>query len=109
MQQNISSAGRAHAEKRSNDSRCRHRGLQHVGFEPLIQKIDGAHRHQLHLVVFVFRGQTLKAAAKEQQVLQSLWIERSRIWRCHAHDGLHKVGHLEHRLSVFVVSFGIEL
>ena len=53
VKQHVSGARRSHAEERSDDPRCRHRRLEHVGLEPLIEKIDGAHRHELELVVTI--------------------------------------------------------
>ena len=53
VQQHVGGARRAHAEERADDARRRHRRLEHVGLEPLIEEVDRAHRHQLDLVVLV--------------------------------------------------------
>ena len=108
VQQHVRGARRTHAEKRADDPRRRHRRLEHVSLEPLIEKVDCAHRHQLHLVVLIFVRQFLKTASEETQVLPALGIECRRIGRRHAHDRLHEVGHLDHGLAVLVVSFGVE-
>ncbi len=60
MQQHVRRAGRAHAEERPDDARRRHRGLEHVGLEPLVEEIDRAHRHQLDLVVLVVAREPLE-------------------------------------------------
>ena len=51
MEQHVGGAGRSDAEKRADDARGRHRRLQDVGLEPLVEQVGGAHREQLHLVV----------------------------------------------------------
>ena len=107
MQQNVGGSRRTHAEESSDDSRRRHRGLEHVGFKPLVQEVDGAHGHQLHLVVLVLAGHALKAAADEQQLHQFSGIERRRIGRHHAQDRLHEAAHGLHRFAEFVVSLGV--
>ena len=108
VQQNVSRAGAAHAQKGADDSGRRHRRLEHISLKPLVEKIDGAHRHQLHLVVLVVRREFLKATTHPEQFQQAFRIQRGRIGRRHIHDWLDEVGHLDHRLAVFVVSLGIE-
>ena len=107
MEQYIRSAGRAHTKKSPDDARRRHRRLQHIGLEPLIEKVDRAHGHQLDLVVLVFARHALKAASDEEQLHQFLRIQRRRIGRNHAQDRLHKTAHRLHRLAEFIVGFGI--
>ena len=109
VQQHVGGAGRAHAEKRADDSRRRHRGLEHVGLEPLVEEIDGAHGHELHLVVLVFAVEVFEAAAQEEQLHQVFGIQRRRVGRHHREDRLHEAAHLQHRLAEFVVGFGVEL
>ena len=109
MQQHVGGSRRAHAEKRSDDSRGRHGGLQHVGLKPLIQEVDGAHGHQLHLVVFIFAGHALKAAADEQQLHQFFWIQSRRIGRHHAQNRFYEAAHGLHRFAEFVVGLGVKL
>ena len=64
MEQNVGGARRAHAEKCADDARGRHCCFEHVGLEPLIEKINGAHGHELDLVVFVVARHALKAACR---------------------------------------------
>ncbi len=47
VQQHVRGAGRAHAQERPDDARRRHRRLQQIGLEPLVEEVRGAHRHQL--------------------------------------------------------------
>ena len=109
VQQHIGGAGRSHAQKRPDDARRRHRRLEHVGLEPLIEKVGRAHRHQLNLVVAVLVRQRAEAPRQEQQLAQLARVERHRIGRRHAEDRLDEPRHLHHRLAVFVVGFGVEL
>ncbi len=109
VQQDVGGAGRAHAEKRADDSRRRHGGLEHVGLEPLVEEIDRAHGHELHLVVLVFAVEVFEAAAQEQQLHQVFGIERRGVGRHHGEDGLHEAAHLQHGLAELLVGFGVEL
>ena len=108
MKQNVSRAGRAHAEKRSDNSRRRHGGLEHVGLEPLVEEIDGAHGHQLHLVVLVLAAQALEAPAEEDHLEQIFGIERRRVRRDHGQDRLHEAAHLQHGFAEFFIGLGVE-
>ena len=109
VQQHVGGAGRAHAEEGADDSRGRHGGLEHVGLEPLVEEVDGAHGHELHLVVLVFAVEVLEAAAQEKQLHQVFGIQRGRIGRHHAEDRLHEAAHLQHRLAELFVGLGVEL
>ena len=108
VQQHVGRARRSHAEKRADDPRRRHRRLEHVGLEPLIEKIDRAHRQQLHLVQAIVEAHAAEALADRQQLEQAARIERRRIGRQHAEDRLGEAAHLDHRLAVFVVGLGVE-
>ncbi len=108
MEEHVRGAGRAHAEERPDDAGSRHRGLEHVGLEPLIEEVHGAHRHELDLVVLVLVAQRLKAAAEVHQVHQPARIERGGIRRGHVQDRLDEPSHLDHRLAVLVVRFGVD-
>src|SRR5437899_4176323 len=66
MEQYVRRARRANSEKCPDNSRGRHRGFEHVGFEPLIQEINGGHRHELDLVVLVVTRHALEAASDEE-------------------------------------------
>ena len=107
MQQNVGGAGRAHAEKSSDNARGRHRRLEHIGLKPLIEKVGGAHGHELDLVVLVAARHALETASDEEQLHQFSGIERHRVGRDHAEDGLHEAAHCLHGLAKFVVGFGV--
>jgi len=47
MEENVSGAGRADAEERTDDSGGGHGGFEDVGLEPLIEEVGGAHGHEL--------------------------------------------------------------
>ena len=64
VEQHVGGARRSHAEKRADDARRRHRRLEHVGLEPLVEKVDRAHRHELDLVVPVVVRQRAEAACR---------------------------------------------
>ena len=66
MEQHVRRAGRPDAEKRPDDARRRHRRLEHVGLEPLIEKVDRAHRHELDLVVLIAARQAPEALEQEE-------------------------------------------
>jgi hypothetical protein len=108
MQQNVSGAGRAHAEKSSDNARRRHRRLEHIGLEPLIEKVDGAHGHELDLVVFILARHALEAASDKEQLHQFFRIQRRRVGRNHAEDRLHEAAHRLHGLAEFIVGFGVD-
>ena len=108
VQQYVGRARRAHAQERADDAARRHRRLQHVGLEPLIQEIDRAHRHELDLVEAVFGRQVAEAAAEEQQPRQIAWVQRPRIGRRHVEDWLDEARHLDHRERVLVVGFRVD-
>ena len=108
VQQHVGRARRPHAEKRPDDPRRRHRRLEHVGLEPLIEEIDRAHRHQLDLVVAVHVGEGAEALAEERQLHELARIQRHRIGRRHVEDRLDEARHLDHRLAVLVVGLGVE-
>ena len=108
MQQNVGGSRRAHAEECADDSGGRHRGLEDVGLEPLIEKIDGAHGHELDLVVFVVARHALEAASDEEQLHQFARIERGGVGRHHAENRLHEAAHGLHGFAEFVVGFGVD-
>ena len=109
MEQDVGGSGRAHSEERADDSGGRHRGLEHIGLEPLIEKVDGAHGHELNLVVLVVAREVLEAASDEEQLHQFARVERGGVGRDHAEDGLHEAAHCLHGLAEFVVGLGVEL
>src|SRR5690606_18698164 len=66
------------------------------------------HRHQLQLVVAVARREVPEAVAERREVAQPGEPRAGRIGRRHRHDGLDEPTHLDHRLRVLVVGFGVE-
>ena len=108
MEQHVRRARRAHTLKRADDARCRHRRLQHVGLEPLIEKIGRAHRHQLHEPVARFGRHRLEAAAEPEELAQVGRRERQRIGRADVERRLDEARHVDHRLAVLVVGLGID-
>ena len=110
VQQHVRRARRAHAQERADDPRRRHRRLEHVGLEPLVEEVDGAHRHQLDLVVAGRRRAARGSAGRGTAACSRLArIERHRIGRRHVEDRLDEARHLDHRLAVLVVGLGVEL
>ena len=109
VEQNVGGARRANAEERADDSGGGHGGFEHVGLEPLIEKIGGAHGHELDEIVFVFGVEILEALAEEGEFFQVARIEGSGIGRNHAEDRLHEAAHRDHGLAEFFVGFGVEL
>ena len=108
MQQHIGRSGRSHAEKRTDDARRGHRRLEHVGLEPLIEKIDRTHGHQLDLVVLVLRRQLPEARQQAEQLLQPARGERRRVSRFHGEDRLDESSHGDHRAAVLVARLGVD-
>ena len=108
MEEHVGGSRRSHAEERPDDARRRHRGLEHVGLEPLVEKIHRAHRHELDLVVLIGARQATKPLQQEEQLLESSRIERGRIRRQHAEDRSNEATHLDHGFPVFVVGLGVE-
>ena len=73
----------------------------------MIEKINGAHGHELDLVVFVVARHALEAASDEKQLHQFARVERVRVGRHHAEDRLHEAAHGLHGFAEFVVGFGV--
>ena len=108
MKQDVGGARRTNSEERADDAGSGHRGFQNVRLEPLIEKIRGAHGHELHEVVFVFSVEILKALAEEGEFFQVARIEGSGIRRNHGENRLYEPAHRDHRLAEFFVGFGVE-
>ena len=109
VQQNVGGAGRAHAEKSADDSGGGHGGFERIGFEPLVEKIGGAHGHELDEIVFVLGGEGLETLAEEGEFFQAARIERSGIGRNHGQKRLDEAAHCDHGLAEFFVGFGVEV
>ena len=67
MGEHVSGSEGTNAQERPDDSPRQHRGLEHVGLEPLIQKSHGDHRPSAGIWVgLVAVAERLKAAAEVQ-------------------------------------------
>ncbi len=60
------------------------------------------------MVVLVVARHALETAADEKQLHQFPGIERVRVGRHHAEDGLHEAAHGLHGFTEFVVGFGVD-
>ena len=108
VEQHVRRAGRTDPLERADDARRRHRRFQHIGLEPLIQKIGGAHRHELNEPVACIGRERLEAASEAVQLTQVAWRERERIGRAHVERRLGEPRHVDHGLAVLVVGLGVE-
>ena len=107
MQQHVGRPGRAHAQECADNAGGRHRRLEHIRLKPLIEKINGAHGHELHLVVLVLARHCLEAPADEQKLHQLAWVQRVRVRRHHAENRFYEPAHRLHRFAEFVVGFRV--
>ena len=109
VQQHVGRTRRSHAEERADDARRAHRGLQHVGLEPLIEEVHRAHRQQLHLVDAVVRRASRGSACPCRRSSSSpRGSSLRRVRRRHREDGLGEAAHLHHRAPVLVVGLGVQ-
>ena len=83
-------------------------GTAYVLLHHYMGEIDGAHGEQLDLVQAIVEAHVAEPLADRQQLEQSARIERRRIRRQHAEDWFGEAAHLDHRLAVLVVGFGVE-
>ena len=109
VQQHVGRARRAHAEERADDPARRHRGLQHVGLEPLVEQVGRAHGHELEQVVLVGRGEAPGSAGPAAQSRArprhvAATAGRAAPW---TRIGLTKRAMSRHRLRVLVVGLGV--
>ena len=74
----------------------------------MIEKINGAHGHELDLVVFVIARHALEAASDEEELHQFARVERVGVGRHHAENRLHEAAHGLHSFAEFVVGFGVD-
>ena len=61
MEENVGGAGRANTEEGADDARGGHGGFEDVRFEPLVEKIRGAHGHKLDERVALVRREFTEA------------------------------------------------
>src|SRR5579863_7756259 len=108
VQQHVGGAGRAYAEKGADNARGGHRRLEHIGLEPLVEKVGGAHGHELHQVVLVAGGQGTEMARQEGQLAQIAGSQPRGIGRSHGQNWLDELRHAHHRLAVFFVRLGVD-
>ncbi len=108
MEENVSSAGRANTEERADDSGRGHSGFEDVGLKPLVEKISGAHGHELDESVALVGGEFAEALHEKVQLLEIFGIERGGIGRNHREQRLHEATHGRHHLREFVVGLGVE-
>ncbi len=108
VKENVSGAGRTNAEERADDARSGHGGFEDIGLEPLVEKVRGAHGHELDEGVALVGRKFAKALQQEVELLEVFGIERGGIGRNHGEHGLHEAAHRRHHLREFVVGFGVE-
>ena len=108
VQEDVGGSRRTDALEGADDARCRHRCDQRVGFEPLLQKVGSAHRHELQEYGLVMLGQDLKSLAERGQrkpLGQFEALSRRRRQRQH---GLDEASHVDHEPPVLVVGLGVQ-
>ena len=80
--------GGSNALERPDDPRGRHRGLQRIGLEPLVQEVVGRHRHELHEDRLLALGQLLEAPQQARERQQRSGVDRGRVGGTIARIGL---------------------
>ena len=87
----------------------RHRGLEHVRLEPLVEQVDRAHGHELERGCAgrcaTGAGSAGPCATRRAKPGTS---KRHRVRRHHGEDRLDEARHVRHRLRVLVVGLGVE-
>ena len=107
VQQHVGRARGPDAEKGADDARSRHRRLERVGLEPLIQEVGGAHRHQLHVEPLQPQGHCAELAVDRVQLPGRPEVRRERVDRHQSQHGLDEPRHLGHGFVVLVVHGGV--
>ena len=108
MQQNISGSRRTNSKKRSDNAGGGHRGFKYICLKPLIEKISGAHGHELNQCVALVGRKASKALHQEMKLLEIARFERRGVRRNHGQHRLHEAAHRRHHLREFVVGFGVD-
>ena len=108
MQENVRGAGRADAKERPDDAGGGHGGFEDIGLEPLVEKIGGAHGHELDERVTLVGRELAETLEQKMELLEIFGIERGGIGRNHREQGLHEAAHGNHHLGEFVVGLGVE-
>ena len=75
VEQHVGRARRAHAQERADDPRGRHRGLQGVGLEPLVEHVGRAHGHELHQAVLVRARELRKRWPRPSRAARAAHVE----------------------------------
>ena len=108
MEQNVSRARRANAEKSADDAGGGHGGFEDVGFKPLVEEIGGAHRHELDERVALVGRKAAETLHEEVKLLEIAGLESRGIGRDHREQRLHEAAHRRHHFGKFVVGFGVD-
>ena len=107
VQQHVGGARRSHAEECPDDPADGHRRLEDVALEPLIEKVDRAHREQLEVEVAGVLVELAVRPAQAQQPQQLLGVERRGIGGGVIDDGLGETGELAERDAELGVDLGV--
>ena len=103
MEQDVRGSRRPHALERSDDAGRRHRRLERIGLEPLVEEVRGAHRHQLHEhgLMRLREVAELLGEPDERQPLHR--ANRAGVRRNDREDRLDEARHVDHELAVLLV------
>ncbi len=107
VQQDVGGAGRADALVGADDPGGRHRRLERVRLEPLVEEVRGAHRHELDEDRLLALGKLLERAREAGERHERPGVEARRVGRDDAQDRLDEPCHLDHELAVLLVRLGI--
>ena len=107
VEQDVGRARALDALVRADDPRRRHRRLERIGLEPLVEEVRGAHRHELDEDRLLALRELLEAAGEAGQGQQRPRIEAGQVGRGDGQDRLDEPGHLDHQLAVFLVRLGV--
>src|SRR5258708_3082873 len=108
VEENVGGAGRTNAEECTDDTGSGHGGFEDIGFEPLVEKIGGAHGHELHEGVALVGSEFAETLHEKVQPLEIFGIERGGVGRNHREQWFNEAAHGRHHLREFVVGFGVE-
>ena len=109
VEQDVGRAGRVDALVRADDPGRRHRGLERVGLEPLVEEVLRGHRHQLDEDGLLALGELPEAAGEARERHQRARVVVGGVGRHDAQDRLDEAGHLHHELAVLLVRLGVVL
>ena len=92
---------------RADDPGRRHRRLERIGLEPLVEELRRAHRHQLDEDRLLALRQLLEAPGQAGQRQHRPRVHARQVGRGDGQDRLDEAGHLDHQLAVFLVGLGV--